>query len=129
MSGSLPPNIDLGTSTGNTRFRGDNVYATVALKVQPNGEVIEVTDIDVDIKMEDFKLELECLFPRNGQCCEEKFLKSCNSILSKTVHRFFNGNAKNFLKQFQPEISKEWGKNLLDFYQKSLGRVKVSYLK
>ena len=46
------------------RFKGDNVYATVALKVQPNGEVIEVTDIDVDIKMEDFKLELECLFPR-----------------------------------------------------------------
>jgi len=92
---------------------------TTKITVGPRGKFIQVTEMDVKIELEDINIQMECLFPRNGQCCEGKFLKSCNSVLSKTVHRFINKDGKKFTKQFQPEISKQVKKNSSKIFPKS----------
>ena len=56
------------------------------LGVREGGKIL-VTDFDMNLGLENIKVELECLFPKDGKCCPEKYLKSCNSILTKVVLR------------------------------------------
>eukprot|EP00092_Neocalanus_flemingeri_P092760 GFUD01117809.1.p1 GENE.GFUD01117809.1~~GFUD01117809.1.p1 ORF type:complete len:211 (-),score=40.13 GFUD01117809.1:111-743(-) len=65
---------------------------------------------------------------RNGACCPEKYLKSCNSVLTKTVLRFINQDGKNFIKEFQPEISKKMGVVLKDYFNKAIASAESRYL-
>jgi len=120
MSGTIPPNFDLGFSTGDERFSADKLYVTASVKLGEKGTKIDVKDLDLSIKIQDIHIEMECLFPRNGQCCPKKYLKSCNSVLSKTVHRFINKDGKNFVDRFQPEISRQIRKILLVYFKKAI---------
>jgi len=66
----------------------DNAYAIVDMKLGRNGSKIEIVEMDLLLKLEDMHVEMDCLFPRrNGKCCPRKYLKSCNTILAKTVLR------------------------------------------
>jgi len=85
LFGTIPPNLDLGLSSGDERFSADSVEAFAKLTLGSKGKNILVTDLDLSLELDDIHLELECLFPRNGRCCPRKFLKSCNSVLAKTV--------------------------------------------
>jgi hypothetical protein len=127
MSGTIPPNFDLGFSTGDERFSADKLYITASVKLREKGDKIDVHDLDLSIKIEDINIEMECLFPRNGQCCPKKYLKSCNSVLSKTVHRFINKDGKNFVDRFQPEISRQIRKILLVYFNKAIANARSSY--
>eukprot|EP00092_Neocalanus_flemingeri_P026908 GFUD01029168.1.p1 GENE.GFUD01029168.1~~GFUD01029168.1.p1 ORF type:complete len:238 (-),score=47.82 GFUD01029168.1:4286-4969(-) len=91
MFGTIPPNLDLGVSTGEERFSADSVIVTAKLKLGPKGKNIQVTDLQLSLELGGINLELECLFPRNGACCPRKYLKSCNSVLTKTVLRQVGG--------------------------------------
>ena len=57
------------------------------LGARDNGK-LEIKKFDLSLELEDIQAELECLFPRNGRCCPKKYLKSCNTILTKTVLRW-----------------------------------------
>jgi len=128
LFGTIPPNLDLGTSTGAERFSADSVEAIAKLKLGSNGNKIKVTELDLSIELDDINLELECLFPRNGACCPKKYLKSCNAVLAKTVLRFINRDGKNFVKEFQPQISAKVGVILKDYFNKAIGSTEASYL-
>ena len=69
------------------RFSADSVDVVAKMTIRPKGSQVEVVDLQMAIALDDIHVELECLFPRDGACCPKKYLKSCNSILSKTVHR------------------------------------------
>jgi len=127
MSGTIPPNLDLGFSTGDERFSADKVTIVASVKLGEKGDKVDVTDLDLAIKLQDIHIEMECLFPRNGNCCERKFLKSCNSVLAKTVHRFINKGGRSFVDKFQPEISKQIKKILLGYFRKAIASAKSSY--
>ena len=116
LYGSIPPNLDLDRSEGAGRLSGKNADLTIdmSLGAKDNGK-LEIKRFDLSLELEDIKAELECLFPRNGKCCPRKYLKSCNTILTKTVLRFINKDGKNFIKKFQPEITRQI-EPLLTFY-------------
>ena len=61
--------------------------AQAKLKLGRNGNNVKVDDIQLSIELDDIGLEMECLFPKNGNCCPGKYLKSCNPVLAKTVLR------------------------------------------
>ena len=108
--------------------------AFAKLRLGSEGGKIVVTSLDLSIELDKIKLELECLFPRKGACCPKKHLKSCNPVLAKTVlryvlasirvvvirllFRFINRDGKNFVKEFQPEISQKIGVILKDYFSK-----------
>jgi len=127
MSGTIPPNLDLGFSTGDERFSADKVYITASVKLGEKGDKIDVKDLSLALKLSDIHIEMECLFPKNGRCCPKKYLKSCNSVLAKTVHRFINKDGKNFVDRFQPEISKQIRKILLGYFKKAIANAESRY--
>ena len=71
------------------RFSADKVFVncTLILNTNPSGDSVIVQDILINVDLEGINLEMECLFPRNGKCCPKKYLKSCNTILTKTILR------------------------------------------
>ena len=71
------------------RFSADKVFvnSTLILNTDPTGNGVIVQDILINVDLEGINLEMECLFPRNGKCCPKKYLKSCNTILTKTILR------------------------------------------
>ena len=71
------------------RFSADKVFVncTLILNTNPSGDGVLVQDILINVDLEGINLEMECLFPRNGKCCPKKYLKSCNTILTKTILR------------------------------------------
>ena len=69
------------------RFAADKVDVSIVLSLGADGEKVKITDVQLSIELDDIDLELECLFPRNGKCCPDRYLKSCNSVLAKTVLR------------------------------------------
>merc|ERR1719483_679134 len=128
LFGTIPPNLDLGLSSGDERFSADSVEVFAKLSLGSKGKSVEVTDLDLSIELDDINLELECLFPRKGACCPKKYLKSCNSVLAKTVLRFINRDGKNFVKEFQPEISKKIGVILKGYFNKAIANTEARYL-
>ena len=72
-----------------SRFSADKVFVscTLILNTNPSGDGVIVQDILINVDLEGINLEMECLFPRNGKCCPKKYLKSCNTILTKTILR------------------------------------------
>jgi len=129
LYGTIPPNLDLDKSSGDGKLTGAKVVLTINMKlgVRDDGEnKMEVTDFDLNIKLEDIKAELECLFPKNGRCCPRKFLKSCNEILAKTVLRFVNRDGKNFIKNFQPQITKNLGPILKNYVNTATRNIDAS---
>jgi len=127
MSGTIPPNLDLGYSTGDERFSADKVSVIASVKLGEKGDKVDVKDMDLTIKLQNIHIEMECLFPKNGKCCPKKFLKSCNSVLSKTVHRFINQGGQSFVDKFQPEISKQVKKILLGYFRKAIANAESKY--
>ena len=111
LYGTIPPNFDLDRSTGdgrldkkiqetvdhfyiftftycNGRLAGKKVDFTLVMRLGVReGGKIEITSSDLNVELKDIHAELECLFPRRGKCCPRKYLKSCNTILAKTVLR------------------------------------------
>ena len=69
------------------RFTADKVTVEATLALAPKGDGVQVTDVKIGVDLEGIYLEMECLFPRNGKCCPKKYLKSCNTILTKTILR------------------------------------------
>lgn len=69
------------------RFTADKVSVDATLVLVPKGDGVKVTDVKIGVDLEGIYLEMECLFPRNGKCCPKKYLKSCNTILTKTILR------------------------------------------
>jgi len=65
LYGSIPPNLDLGRSTGDERLEGKNVDLTIEMKLgtRPDNKIL-VTDFDLKLDLDDIDLELECLFPK-----------------------------------------------------------------
>ena len=89
LYGTIPPNLDLGTSTGDIRLTADKVDMTVemGLGARDDGN-LEAKTFDLNLDLDDINVEMECLFPKNnGRCCPRKFLNSCKPILAKTVLR------------------------------------------
>jgi len=84
--------------------------------------------MDLLINLDDIHLELECLFPRNGLCCPEKYLKSCNTILAKTVLRFINKDGRRFVTKFQPEISRNIRPILMNYFSRAIANTEAKYL-
>merc|ERR1719427_1154712 len=111
LYGSIPPNLDLGRSTGDERLEGKNVDLTIELK-------LDLDDID---------LELECLFPKEGKCCPRKYLKSCNPGLARIVLKFIN-QKRNFVKNFQPGITTKMAEILRDYLNKALVNLDAKYV-
>merc|ERR1712073_113351 len=109
------------------RVEADGVYITASIKLGENGDKVDVKDLDLTVELQDVHIEMECLFPRNGKCCPKKYLKSCNSVLSKTVHRFINRDGKNFVDRFQPEIAKQIRKILLGYFKKAIANAESRY--
>ena len=70
-----------------SRFTADKVTVDATLVLAPQGDGVKVTDVKIGVDLEGIYLEMECLFPRNGKCCPRKYLKSCNTILTKTILR------------------------------------------
>jgi len=129
LHGTIPPNLDLGRSNGDERLEAKNVDLTIEMKLgTKSGDKILVTDFDLKLDLEDINLELECLFPKNGKCCPEKYLKSCNATLTKIVLRFINKDGKKFIEQFQPEIAKKAGIILKDYLNKAVGNLDAKYV-
>jgi len=128
MFGSVPPNLDLGYSAGDQRFSADAVSVNVTLLLVPEDDGVRVTDVLISVDLDKMTLEMECLFPRNGKCCPRKYLKSCNTILTKTILRFINRDGKRFIKDFQQEISAKVKHILLDHLNNALASVKKEYL-
>ena len=108
LYGTIPPNFDLDRSTGdgrldkkyrrqliiftftycNGRLAGKKVDFTLVMRLGVReGGKIEITSSDLNVELKEIHAELECLFPRRGKCCPRKYLKSCNTILAKTVLR------------------------------------------
>lgn len=111
LYGTIPPNFDLDRSTGdgrldkkiqetvdhliiftftycNGRLAGKKVDFTLVMRLGVReGGKIEIASSDLNVELKDIHAELECLFPRRGKCCPRKYLKSCNTILAKTVLR------------------------------------------
>ena len=72
----------------NCRLAGKKVDFTLIMRLGVReGGKIEITSSDLNVELKDIHAELECLFPRRGKCCPRKYLKSCNTILAKTVLR------------------------------------------
>ena len=72
----------------NGRLAGKKVDFTLVMRLGVReGGKIEITSSDLNVELKDIHAELECLFPRRGKCCPRKYLKSCNTILAKTVLR------------------------------------------
>ena len=72
----------------NVRLTGKKVDFTLVMRLGVReGGKIEITSSDLNVELKDIHAELECLFPRRGKCCPRKYLKSCNTILAKTVLR------------------------------------------
>ena len=93
LYGTIPPNLDLDTSTGDIRLRAKQVDLDIEVGLGiRDGDKLEAKTFDLKLALDDINVEMECLFPRNGRCCPRKFLKSCNSILAKTVLRFTQNN-------------------------------------
>ena len=69
------------------RFTADKVSVDATLVLVPQGDGVKVSDVKIGVDLEGIYLEMECLFPRNGKCCPKKYLKSCNTILTKTILR------------------------------------------
>ena len=108
----------------------------VTLILVPEDDGVRVTDVLISVDLDKMTLEMECLFPRNGKCCPRKYLKSCNTILTKTIlrysklsssaqrywtlcsFRFINRDGKRFIKDFQQEISAKVKHILLDHLNK-----------
>ena len=73
----------------NGRLAGKKVDFTLDMRLGVReGGKIEITSSDLNVELKDIHAELECLFPRRGKCCPRKYLKSCNTILAKTVLRW-----------------------------------------
>jgi len=127
LYGTIPPNLDLERSSGDGRLSGENVDITLTmdLGVRDAGK-LEIKTFFMDLKLEDINAELECLFPRNGKCCPRKYLKSCSTVLAKTVLRFINNDGKNFIKNFQPEITRQIGPVLKNYMNTALRNVDAS---
>ena len=70
------------------RFSADAVSVNVTLLLVPEDDGVRVTDVLISVDLDKMTLEMECLFPRNGKCCPRKYLKSCNTILTKTILRY-----------------------------------------
>ena len=89
LYGTIPPNLDLGTSTGDIRLTADKVDMTIemGLGAREDGN-LEAKTFDLNLDLDGINVEMECLFPKNnGRCCPRKFLRSCKPILAKTVLR------------------------------------------
>ena len=72
----------------NGRLAGKKVDFTLVMRLGVReGGKIEIASSDLNVELKDIHAELECLFPRRGKCCPRKYLKSCNTILAKTVLR------------------------------------------
>eukprot|EP00092_Neocalanus_flemingeri_P106478 GFUD01136635.1.p1 GENE.GFUD01136635.1~~GFUD01136635.1.p1 ORF type:complete len:254 (-),score=52.36 GFUD01136635.1:52-813(-) len=129
LFGTIPPNLDLGHSTGDERLEGKAVDFTIEMKLGTrSGSKILVTDFNLKLDLDDINLELECLFPKNGKCCPRKFLKSCNAFLTKVVLRFINKDGKQFIEEFQPEISRKAGLILKDYLNKAIANLDAKYI-
>jgi len=127
--GTIPPNLDLGRSSGAERLQGKNVDLSIKMKLGTrSGEKLLITDFDMLLDLDDMQVELECLFPKNGKCCDQKYLRSCNATLAKVVLRFINKDGKKFLEEFQPEIAKKTGAILKDYLNKSLQNLDAKYI-
>jgi len=127
LYGTIPPNLDLERSSGPARMNGNNVDLLVKMNLgATSGGKIDIKDMDVNIDLNDMEAELECLFPKNGRCCPRKYLKSCNTILSKTVHRLVNSDSQAFIKRFQPEISSQVSPVLKNYVSTALRNVEAS---
>ena len=74
-----------GVSSGEQGSKEERLCGMV-VGVREAGK-IEITSSDLNVELKDIHAELECLFPRRGKCCPRKYLKSCNTILAKTVRR------------------------------------------
>jgi len=68
------------------------------------------------------------ILSREGRCCPDKYLKSCNTILAKTVLRFINKDGKNFVTKFQPEISAKIGKIIKNYLNSAMGQVEAELM-
>ena len=87
---------------------------------------------------------------KDGSCCPEKFLHSCNPGLAKTSLRFFallpkkkalrkpfhlllllryvNNNSAKFVQKFQPEISAKIGKIIKNYLNSAMGQVEAELM-
>ena len=109
------------------RLSGSNADLTMIMDLgSRSGGKIEVSSMDLSFVVNDMKAQMECLFPKNGKCCPRKFLKSCNTILSKTVHRLVNSDGQAFIKRFQPEITRQVAPLLEQYINKALRNVDAS---
>jgi len=86
LAGKFPPNLDLGSSAGEERLSASDVRLTGEMKLGTRpGDKILVKELDLIPDFNNIDLELECLFPKDGKCCPDKFLKSCNPGLARIV--------------------------------------------
>ena len=117
LYGTIPPNLDLGTSTGDIRLSANKVDMTIEMDLGTRDDGnLEAKTFNLNLDLDDINVEMECLFPKNnGRCCPRKFLRSCKPILAKTVLRFINNDGKKFIKDFQPEIARQTGAILKDY--------------
>ena len=80
------------------RLSAKSVDLVIEMKLGTRpGDKILVTDFDMKLDLDNINLELECLFPKNGQCCPGKYLKSCTSSLAKVVLRYVKYSFMNII--------------------------------
>jgi len=128
LAGKFPPNLDLGRSTGDQRLSGKDVRLTAEMKLgKRTGDKILVTELVLVPDFNNINLELDCLFPKEGKCCPEKYLKSCSSGLARVVLKFIN-QKKNFVSNFQPGITRKMGGILKDYLNKALANLEAKYV-
>merc|ERR1712142_660816 len=128
LSGKFPPNLDLGSSTGDERLQAKDVGLTADMKLGTRaGGKLLIKELVLDADFNNIDLELECLFPRDGKCCPQKYLKSCSPGLARLVHIFIN-QKKNFVDNFQPGITRKMGEILKDYINKAIANLDAKYV-
>ena len=75
------------------RLSAKSVDLVIEMKLGTRpGDKILVTDVDMKLDLDDINL-----FPKNGQCCPGKYLKSCTSSLAKVVLRYVKYSFMNII--------------------------------
>jgi len=82
-------NVEGLDSNGPYRNEYSDIKAIGEGTIVPKGSGIEIGQMKIRLQIGNINVHMECLFPRRTKnCCDkDKEFRSCNPILSKTIHR------------------------------------------
>jgi len=126
-------NIEGLDSHGPYRNEYSDITATGRGTIRPKGKTgIEIGEMDIRLQIRNINVHMECLFPRrNRNCCDkDKEFRSCNPILSKTIHRTINTktSGSSIVERFQEEITDKVAVIVKQYLNKAISKVDSGFI-